>query len=471
MGRRTIPAYAAGGDRPRRRGRPRRRRARSGRRTVGATESRRSIADRLVAGGAALARHADGRVVFVRRRPARRAGGGRAPSSARVALRGPGRAGCSRPSPDRVEPRCPHVAAGCGGCDLQHAGAGGPAGPRRTSSSTPCAASAASPTPVVRAGPALSPLGLPHDRPRLAVVDGRVGFRRRPRATTSSPSITAWSPTRCSTSWSREGRFGDGRRGRAAGRGRDRRAPGGRHADRRRASVLPDDVAGGRRRRARGRPAGVDPRGGRRAPVAHLGRLVLPGPPRRRRGAGRGGRSMVADQLAVPGRPGRPRTLVDAYGGVGLFAGALLDGCPGWRAVAVEWSRSSVADARHNLADLDARSIGHAPIEHLRAPRGRRRGRRPGPHRARAAGGRTCSPRPARARLVLVSCDPASLGRRRARCSAAVRLPPRRVGGGRPLPPHPPRRGRLPLRPRLTRTRPRPARSVPEPAHPTANRA
>ena len=64
----------------------------------------------------------------------------------------------------------------------------------------------------------------------------------------------------------------------------------------------------------------------------------------------------------------RPTTLLDAYSGVGLFAGSLLAERAGWRAVVVENNRSSAADARTNLADLEARVI-RTTVERLRVPR------------------------------------------------------------------------------------------------------
>ena len=69
----------------------------------------------LVAGGAGIARDGDGRILFVRTAlPGERV---------RVAIT-ERRKDFSRadvmavidPSPDRVVPRCPHVADGCGGC-------------------------------------------------------------------------------------------------------------------------------------------------------------------------------------------------------------------------------------------------------------------------------------------------------------------------------------------------------------------
>jgi len=77
-------------------------------------------AEKLVAGGDALAHLADGRVVFVR---------GALPGELVVAevhtsKRDFARAdatGILEPSPSRVEAPCPRLAAGCGGCSWQHA--------------------------------------------------------------------------------------------------------------------------------------------------------------------------------------------------------------------------------------------------------------------------------------------------------------------------------------------------------------
>ncbi|MCB1041085.1 MAG: hypothetical protein KDA94_16365, partial [Acidimicrobiales bacterium] len=102
-----------------------------------------------------------------------------------------------------------------------------------------------------------------------------------------------------------------------------------------------------------------------------------------------------------------PERLVDLCCGVGLFAGAL--GHPSRSVVGIERGASSVADARHNLADLDARIVKVA-MERWR----------PSPADVVVAD-------PARAGLgaavvesiaatgaglcALVSCDPGSLGR------------------------------------------------------------
>ena len=101
--------------------------------------------------------------------------------------------------------------------------------------------------------------------------------------------------------------------------------------------------------------------------------------------------------------------LIDAYGGVGLFAGALLADHPGWKGLVAEQSPSSTADARVNLADLDAKVVT-TTVERLRAPRAdvviadpSREGL--GKRAADVLTGTGA------ARLILVSCDPAAAGR------------------------------------------------------------
>ena len=56
---------------------------------------------------------------------------------------------------------------------------------------------------------------------------------------------------------------------------------------------------------------------------------------------------LVADGLGPMSAGDR---LVDAYAGVGLFGATLADRTPGLRVTAVESARSSVADAKVNLA-------------------------------------------------------------------------------------------------------------------------
>ncbi len=104
-------------------------------------------------------------------------------------------------------------------------------------------------------------------------------------------------------------------------------------------------------------------------------------------------------------------TLVDAYCGVGLLGGALAARYPGIDVVALESHPAAVADARHNLAGLDARVIG-TEVAAWRPP--------PTPPAAIVADPARTGLGPSAAAalaqagapvLVLVSCDPASLGR------------------------------------------------------------
>ncbi|MFM8305314.1 MAG: hypothetical protein ACKOA9_13635, partial [Actinomycetota bacterium] len=107
--------------------------------------------------------------------------------------------------------------------------------------------------------------------------------------------------------------------------------------------------------------------------------------------------------------PDRPSVLVDAYSGVGLFTGSLLAGRPGWRALCAEHHRAAVADARVNLADLDAKVVA-TPVERLRAPRADVVVADP----SRAGLGRRGADvltGTGAGRIVLVSCDPAAAGR------------------------------------------------------------
>lgn len=98
--------------------------------------------------------------------------------------------------------------------------------------------------------------------------------------------------------------------------------------------------------------------------------------------------------------------LIDLYGGVGLFAGTMD---AEWTTELVEWSSSSVADARVNLADRRAR-IHRLNVTNWRPSRADvvvadppRKGL--GTHGAKVVSMTQAD------RLVLVSCDPAALAR------------------------------------------------------------
>ena len=104
------------------------------------------------------------------------------------------------------------------------------------------------------------------------------------------------------------------------------------------------------------------------------------------------------------------RLVVDAYAGIGMFGVCATE--PSSRVVAIETSRAAVEDARHNLrqrgAEIVRAEVGawHAPTEVLVdvviADPARSGLGKPGVH----ALARSRAPV-----IVLVSCDPASLGR------------------------------------------------------------
>ncbi|MGH9156906.1 MAG: hypothetical protein ACRD1K_13950, partial [Acidimicrobiales bacterium] len=120
---------------------------------------------------------------------------------------------------------------------------------------------------------------------------------------------------------------------------------------------------------------------------------------------------VAAVSAAVGDALGPGSHLVDAYAGTGLF-GAVLGAAAGARVTAVESGRSAAADARANLADLDARVVvievgrwdaargGRADV--VVADPARSGLGRPGVSALVAADAPL---------MVVVSCDPASLAR------------------------------------------------------------
>lgn len=297
------------------------------------------------------------------------------------------------PSPDRVPVPCSHQVEGCGGCDLLHVG---PDAQLRLKSSMVI-------DQLVRAevdapDPALRSLDDDHGRTtiRAAVVDGRAGYRIRGSHDIVLPEVCdAVDPS--AEQLLVDGRFGDAREVtiRVGNRTGERLVlVEGSTFD----VEVPDDVlvvsaadlkkgkrawiheeAGGRRWRVsarsffQNRPAGVD------ALVDEV-------------------EEMMAD-LADDG------ALVDAYAGIGVFAGTVGAG----RTVhAIERGRDSIADARVNL-DGDAKVI-KAAVERWR----------PSPAAvvvadpAREGLGKDAVRALLRAEpslFVLVSCDPSSFAR------------------------------------------------------------
>lgn len=360
-------------------------------------------AERLIAGGAALSRRDDGRIVLVddalpgelvevtigRRQGAEHG------TVVRVV----------EPSPDRVVPRCRHVADGCGGCDLaalDH--------PAQTVAKRDVVLDALRrlgrwQEPVVRDGPALDPWGF-RTTMRFAVTNGRAGLRQH-----ASNEVVAL--TDCLVAHPllaelvAEGRFSGThevtlRVGAATGERLALVSPT------RDGVVLPDDVrVVGADELAGGRRAWIhDDVAGRRWRISAESFFQT-------RADGAAALVGVVHAMAADVLDGTDGVLVDAYSGVGLFAGALIGdrsgARTGWRTITAEHGRSSVADARVNLADLDVRVL-RTKVEKLRAPRAALVVADP----SRAGLGTqaaTVLASTGAARIVLVSCDPAAAGR------------------------------------------------------------
>lgn len=349
----------------------------------------------IATGGEGIAHAPDGRVVFVRGGiPDDRAEVDVDESRARM-MRGHVKR-VLEPSPDRVEPACPHVADGCGGCDWQHV-APDAQGRLKRRIAEESLRRIGRLTATVEAGP-----DLPHEgfrtTVRCLVNDGRAAFR----AARSHDPVAV---ERCLVAHPGldeligHGYFGAAeevtlRIGAATGERLVIVAPSD-PGDLR----LPSDV----------RVVGVDQL--RRGERAHFHDVV---DGRRFRISARsffqtrtdGAAALVAAvRLLGQGHWGRGH-LIDLYGGVGLFA-ATLGG--GMRVTDVEANRSAAADARVNLADLDARVIRRSahewrpePADVVVADPPRTGLGAQVVDRVAATGAR---------RVVLVSCDPAAFGR------------------------------------------------------------
>lgn len=354
----------------------------------------------MAAGGDALARDDDGRVVFVE---------GALPGERVRARLTDTRRDFARavtvevlePSPDRVAPPCAALAAGCGGCTWQHVSAEAQAQLKAdvvTDALRRIGRLADPPAPTV------TPLaGIPlRTTARLAVsATGRAGHRPRHGAgAVETDACAAVHPLLGELI--------------VAGR-----YPGATQA------VLRASVATGERVALVDRCAGAvrvpadvtvveegDPAlaavhevvAGRRLRIS-ANAFFQSGPV-----AAAGLVEAVAGAAGAALTPGA--LLVDAYAGVGLYA-SVLAARTGATVIAVENDPSAAADARANLADVDGRVV-EAEVGKWRLRRGD-----PVPAVVVADPSRTGLGRPGVAalaatgapRLVLVSCDPASLGR------------------------------------------------------------
>jgi 23S rRNA (uracil1939-C5)-methyltransferase len=330
------------------------------------------VTQSVAAGGDAVGRDEDGRVVFVTGAlPGERVHVAIDEEHARYAK---GHVlEVEDPSPARVAPPCPHVAEGCGGCTWQHVELGAQRQLKVDIVTEALARLGGVDEPAVDPGPNLAAAGF-RTTVRMGVVDGRAAFRKwhshdlLPIADclVVHPLLQDMIDTR---------RF-DGatdvtlRCGARTGE----------------TLTIVDGIA---------EPDHFhETVAGTRFHIsAHSFFQVRPD-----------GADALVDEVrtAMAGAP--DGLLVDAYGGVGLFAATVAGDRP---VMVVEWSRSSVADAKVNVPEA---KVVRVDVERWR----------PEPAAvvvadpARTGLGKTAVDRLGQTgatHLVLVSCDPASLGR------------------------------------------------------------
>jgi 23S rRNA (uracil1939-C5)-methyltransferase len=349
---------------------------------------------RVVAGGDGMARDPDGRVVFVRGAlPGERV---RAQvTSQRKDFARADALDVLEASTDRMAPPCPHVADGCGGCDWQHV-----APERQRHLKAAIVADAlrrqAHLDLEVDPGPVL---GATRHRSTLRGVAEGARFGLRARASHDVVPIDACLVAHPTLDDLIEHPWPDGEVVLRAGtRTGERLAV---------VAGAPDDEVtgpGGTRvvtdgALAAGRRAWFhEVLGGHRFRVS--ARSFLQARPD-------GADALVDLVRAAAGPAAAPGgRMVDLYGGIGLFAATVGREM---RTTVVESSASAVADARINLADLDARVVKvdaarwrptHTDLVVADPPRAGLGKDSVGVVGATGA-----------ARLVLVSCDPAALGR------------------------------------------------------------
>jgi 23S rRNA (uracil1939-C5)-methyltransferase len=339
----------------------------------------------MVAGGHALARDDDGRIVFV--------DGALPGERVRVEIEREHRGyrnarlvGVLEPSPDRVEPPCPQLARGCGACQWQHIAIDAQRTLKRD-----LVLDALERIGKVRDAPLQPTVELPEwlyrTTVRAGVTNGRAGFREaRSHASVAVDSCLVVHPLLLPLITEARYPKADEVLLRCGSRTGERLAVA---TPRRRNMVVPEDVrsdfvhelAADRRWRIsagsffQSRADGVDA-------LADLVRAA-------------------ADEM------GAPTTALDLYSGVGLFAGVLA--ARGWSVTAVESARPAVEDARANLRDLDVATVvadatkwSPTTADFVVADPSRRGLGKAGVDVVDASGAR---------RVVLVSCDAASLGR------------------------------------------------------------
>jgi 23S rRNA (uracil1939-C5)-methyltransferase len=349
--------------------------------------------ERFVAGGDALARDDDGRVVFVR---------GALPGETVVADVTAAKRDWARavvvevvdPSPDRVTPPCAARRAGCGGCGWQHLSLAAQQAARVGIVADALRRIGRVDGAVVESGGGVQPTRYRTTVRVAAGPDGRAGFRAEgSHDVVAAPDcLVAHAPLAGVIAGLRldPGVEATLRTSVATGELNARwdRSVGEVHG-------LPDGTAIGSTATVHEDVAG------RRLRVS-MASFFQSGP-------------QAAELLAATIRDLAPELanaalVVDAYAGVGALAACATD--PGTRLIAIETSRAAVADAHHNLAGRDAdvvrTEVGgwHRPsgtvIDVVLADPARTGLGRPGV---------SALTRTAASVLVVVSCDAASLGR------------------------------------------------------------
>lgn len=351
-------------------------------------------ADRWAAGGEAIARGEDGRVVFVR---------GAIPGETVAVELTTEKKDWARgvvvevidPSPGRVEPPCPSRRAGCGGCGWQHLTVEAQRDARLAIVADALRRTGDVADPVVALGGGVDPDGYRTTIRVAADADGRAGYHAEAsQEVVAAPACLIAHPTlrdllprltiapgveptlRVSVATGELAARWD----RTAGAVRGLPDSVVRTKD----AVVHEDVAGHRLR-------------------VSVGSFFQSGP-------------RAADLLVATVRAAAPELdgaglVVDAYAGVGMFSVCAAPTAE--HVVAIETSRSAVADAQHNLADRSAtiargevggwhQPPGGPPVDVVIADPARSGLGKPGVNALTRTGAPV---------LVLVSCDPASLGR------------------------------------------------------------
>lgn len=351
--------------------------------------------DRVAVGGEGVARDADGRVVFVE--------GALPGERVRVAIRSEQKRYAKAfatevlaASPDRIVPLCPHVAEGCGGCGYAHVDLAAQRRLKVAMITEALERIGRLDAPQVDAGPVLAPAGF-RTTVRAAVEDGRAAFRTahgHDRVVVGSCRVSDPRVEEVLTA----GRFG---------RAEEVTIRVGARTSERLVLVAPratevevpadvlvvgaDELAAGHRAWIHEEVHGLRLRISAESffqsrPDGAEALVDLVG-------------AAIAD--VDPAAP-----LADLYCGVGLFAATVGRGR---RVVAVERSRSSVADARVNLADVDA-TIVRSAVERWRPSPAAVVVADP-PRHGLAKDGVAKVAATGATHLALVSCDAGSLGR------------------------------------------------------------